>query len=242
MNRGGTDRGSEISPQRTRARARNCAQQLGTGRRRPAAHRTWEPPRCVEPYHPAGARCVATWRDGAGAAARGVVRRARCGGRDRGEPVGIAVRVSTALWSRALRSCHDCRSDWHPHGRGNACRLAASAARIADRPDARAQGVVRAVGRRPVHHRSDRRNPSEVCTAHRFVGRPISASGPASPKLIGERRGDQGVARGVPPSWNLPCRSGWPIPKSVLHRFRAVTPAGPVVSERRIRAAPSAAR
>ena len=33
---------------------------------------------------------------------------------------------------------------------------------------------------------------------HRFVGRPISASDPASPKLVGERRGEQGVARGVP--------------------------------------------
>ena len=55
-------------------------------------------------------------------------------------------------------------------------------------------------------------------------------------------KGGTGRCAGCSPSWNLPCRSGWPIPKSVLHRFRAVTPAGPVVSERRIRAAPSAAR
>ena len=35
--------------------------------------------------------------------------------------------------------------------------------------------------------------------AHRLIGRAIAASGPASPKLLGERRGEQGVARGVPP-------------------------------------------
>ena len=97
------------------------------------------------------------------------------------------------------------------------------------------------VGRRPVRHRSDRRNRSEVCTAHRFLGRPISASGQASPKLVGERRGEQGVARGVPPPGIFPADLDGRFPNHVLHRFRALTPAGSVISERRIRAAPSAA-
>ena len=72
--------------------------------------------------------------------------------------------------------------------------------------------------------------------------RPISASGPASPKLVGERRGEQGVARGVPPPGIFPADLDGRFPNHALHRFRAVTPAGSVISERRIRAAPSAAR
>ena len=38
-------------------------------------------------------------------------------------------------------------------------------------------------------------------------------------------KGGTGRCAGCSPSWHLPCRSGWPIPKSVLDRFRAVTPA-----------------
>jgi hypothetical protein len=78
--------------------------------------------------------------------------------------------------------------------------------------------------------------------AHRFVGRPISASGLASPKLVGERRREHGVARGVPPPGIFPADLDGRFENHVLHHFRAATPARSVISEPRIGAARSAAR
>ena len=100
--------------------------------------------------------------------------------------------------------------------------MAASAARIADRPDARAQGVVRApsiLGPFTIVPIGEIR--PEVGPAHRFVARPISASGPASPKLLGERRGEQGVARGVPPLGIFPADLDARFPDHLLHRFQS---------------------
>jgi len=63
-----------------------------------------------------------------------------------------------------------------------------------------------------------------------------------SPKLVGERRGEQGVARGVPPTGIFPADLDGQFENHVLHHFRAATPAKSVVSEPRIVAAHSAAR
>jgi len=65
---------------------------------------------------------------------------------------------------------------------------------------------------------------------------------PASPELLGERRGEQGVARGVPPPGTLPADLDGRLQNHVLHHFRAATPARSVISERRIGATRSAAR
>ena len=138
------------------------------------------------------------------------------------------------------------------HGRCPGCRgragcVGACKARSEARPgDRSARGIefLRRIGSRGLPRELARTLAivSEGCLLIGSSVRLISPSGPASPKLVGERRGEQGVARGVPPPGIFPADLDGRFPNHVLHRFRAVTPAGSVISERRIRAAPSAAR